>query len=663
MQGLTGPGGLRQGGGSAPALTGPSMGPAGMAPAQSLADVTQLPENWLSRDMASGSIDWNQFAPLPQVDFSKVLNSYVTSKNQPVSIGFGSSIMGVTNPATSFYDKYTNSTINSPAVPSGMASILNHVPKAKTPPPNVQAGFSFNPDSLNFADKNIDAAIDRLNGMVYGARSAESAKGIPQAPTGIAAMLAQQAPKTANAFDNQFDSSAAAWTKTPLEQVKDQQLKEKYFADAASQSGMSIDDLKKHYGTYSKAYNTITDPVGANWQDLKSAGPEAYNSLLSGIRKYSGYDDAFFNNMNAQASEGTRNSQKYLSPEYFALHGTSLDNNYGTKKRQMIGNVNPFKDWGKVGNNPLVGGKSKIGSYKTNPYALEDYRDYLDAGSMMNATPEQIAAAQAAMQKQRALMLKPATEGGQFNLWKEANANPYHSSKVKGGGKWKPRNSGYTNQLNIAQNYLGPATEGKQNFRDLGYNEDKAYQSGFYFQKPKVNGFKKALGPILTVASFIPGPIGIAARIGAAMNAAANKNYIGAVLGGLGAMGVNPLGAASSKLAGATGMSAGVANAIVQGGVGGLSALQGKGNFLKGALGSGLGTYATGALGEALGKNGFSPEMAGAVSGGAGSLLSNGIQGNKGAGLLMNSALGAVSGYSRGQNIRKRQQQQRGQRK
>jgi hypothetical protein len=366
---------------------------------------------------------------------------------------------------------------------------------------------------------------------------------------------------------------------------------------------------------------------------------------LPGIRKYSGFGDDYFKNLEAMADPSYRNSEKYLAPEYFALHTTAKNNQYGSD-RGMIGNTAPGTNW-----------KEGIGT--SNPYALEDWTDYLKGGkTSINATPAERAAAEQAMAAQRTLMNKPVAQGGQFNLWNETGVDPYQRIKAKG-GKWKPVNSAYTNQLNVAQNFLGPATRGKQNFKDAGYDETEAYRSGFRFDKDKKKGFGKVIGGMLGLASFIPGPVGIAARIGAAVNSAVNKDYLGAVLGGLGAMGVNPLGAMASKLSAASGFSPSVANALVQGGVGGLGALQRKGDFLKGALGSGIGSYASGAIGNFLDTQGFSPQLAGAVSGGASAALSNAIQGGRGSPLAMGAAMGAASGYNRGSNIAARRNKQR----
>jgi hypothetical protein len=643
--GMTGPGGLRPSG--SVGLT-PAQGPAqaGLTPAQSLAvDSAQLPVNWLTNDMQSPTIDWGQFAALPTIDYATVLNKTYKQPQKPaLSSGFGN-FNGVWAPKE-VYDKYSGTMVSQR--PTG--TILDFVHRNKKPAlPTAQSGFRIDPNALNFKDSSIDAAIDKLNQSVYGARSRTDDgyyRRLAGQSNGMADIaLNWQERNLDKAFDNNFETSMSAWSKSPIEMIKNQAMRDKMYADAAAGAGISVDDLKKHYGTYAKAYNSLADPVGANWQDLKKTGNTYSNDLLPGIRKYSGFGDDYFKNLESMADPSYRNSAKYLSPEYFALHTTSKNNQYGSD-RGMIGNTAPGKNW-------------KEGFGTSNPYALEDWTDYLKNGkTSITATPAERAIAEQAMAAQQSLLNKPVAEGGQFNLWKETGVDPYQRIKAKG-GKWKPINSAYTNKLNVAQNFLGPATRGEKNFKDAGYDETEAYRSGFRFDKDKKKGFGKVLSGALGLASFIPGPIGVAARIGSALNAAVNKDYLGAVLGGLGAMGVNPLGGITSKLSAATGFSPSIANALVQGGVGGLSALQNKGDFLKGALGSGLGTYTTGALGQLLDSQGLSPQLAGAVSGGTGSAISNVIQGGRGSPVLVNAAMGAASGYNRGSNIAARRNRQR----
>jgi hypothetical protein len=641
MTGLTGLTPLR-----APGIT-PMQGltPSNGSPAKPI-PVNQAPVSWLANDMQSPTIDWEQFAPIPTIDYATVLNkTYKRPQRPPLASGFGN-FNGVWGPKE-VYDKYSGTMI-AQRPQTGLLDFVNYGKKPALP--TAQSGFRIDPNALNFKDTAIDAAIDKLNQSVYGARSKSADANYYRRLSGQSNGLADIAmgfwDKRANKnFENNFETSMSAWSKSPIEMIKDQATRDKMYADTAASAGITVDDLKKNYNTYAKAYNSLADPVGANWQDLKRTGNTYSNDLLPGIRKYSGFGDDYFKNLEAMADPSYRNSEKYLAPEYFALHTTAKNNQYGSD-RGMIGNTAPGKTW-------------KEGFGTSNPYALEDWTDYLKNGkTSITATPAERAIAEQAMAAQQSLINKPVVEGGQFNLWKETGVDPYQRIKAKG-GKWKPISSAYTNKLNVAQNFLGPATRGEKNFKDAGYDETEAYRSGFRFDKDKKKGFGKVLSGALGLASFIPGPIGVAARIGSALNAAVNKDYLGAVLGGLGAMGVNPLGGITSKLSAATGFSPSIANALVQGGVGGLSALQNKGDFLKGALGSGLGTYTTGALGQLLDSQGLSPQLAGAVSGGTGSAISNVIQGGRGSPVLVNAAMGAASGYNRGSNIAARRNRQR----
>jgi hypothetical protein len=622
-----------------PAMAGMDLG----------AITNQLPDSWLTPDLKSGTIDWSMFNPVNISNYEAILNTaYKPKPTQPQKIAQPFSLHSLVNKLN-----------NKPAPVS--QGLFN-----KPPPPIDPRKAALFPLSYKGGSPSLGNGGE---GGLHGMLDANAEKAYNKAMSKMAYV-----PSQAISFRDQKINDAikaldinTAYMSAGKLNPADIAERDKRILDTSAKFGMSAEDLTKYLGLYDKAYQTIADPVGANWQDVKNTGDFYKNAVLPGVRRYSGYDDAFFNNLDTQASEGTRNSQKYLSPEYFALHGVtpSAMNMPGVKQGQLIGLTNPkLGEWygspfgGKYNNNPGVGQKhKKAGQGWSDPYKLTDWQDYLQAGeSRFNATPEQKAAAEAERAKHMAFLSKKVEDGGPFNLWRETGVNPHVVTKTKG-GKWKPRNSGYTNQLNIAQNYLPQASEGTKNYETAGFNADKAYQSGFYFDKKK----KKfgGLGALLSIASFVPGPVGIAARVAGAINAAANKDYLGAVMGAMGAAGYNPLGKATAMLSKATGLSANVANAIVQGGMGGLGAISKGGNFAKGALGGGLGSYASGELGNILSSQGVGDKLTGIISGGAGAAINSGIQGQKGAPLLLSTAMGAYSGYNRGKNVRNKQKAKR----
>ncbi len=618
-------------------------------------DYSPAIEGWLAPDMRSGSIDWSAFTPLPSIDYANLLNRQykisgkgVAAKNLPPPL---------------------------PGQRAGMEIFGMGLPEGAVYKDNL----GLTPDALKYKDPQLAAAIDALNAKAYaqthpeqvdissglGALNNFQMRDAPYVKRDstldttpvlelkriLSAPLAPKAPEGFGAYSlhpGMIKSSIdpAAETKRLLN--VDSTI-ESLYQQTAKETGMSVEQLKDAYGRYTKAYNSLVDPVGANWQDLKATGSLYSDSLLPGIRRYSGYGDGFYNQLSSQVSEGTRNSQKYLSPEYFALHGVTED--MLGKPGTFIGMTNPNR------NGAILTGRKKVGIEKTNPYLMQDWTDYLsDTENMLTATPDQKSAAETAMAQHTADIRSKVADGGQFRIWDEAGVNPRVTTKVKG-GKWKPKNSAYTNELNIAENYLGTNTQGEKSYKDAGFSPDTAWQSGFYFKPKQKKGFLGGgLGTILSLASFIPGPVGIGARIASAVNSIASGDILGGAMAALGAMGgSNPIASLGSKISSATGIPLKAANMMVSGGIGGLNALSKGGNFGTGVLGSVAGNTISDFAGNTMLKAGISPEASGATAGALGSMANAAINGSKGAiPLALAGASGAMSGYGRGANLRKK---------
>lgn len=663
--GLTGLGGLNSVGGAPMGTAAPNTQ---LQPSQALKfDVpTQNPDlsaTWMAQDVANPTIDWSLFSPLSSVGYDKVLDRDY-KKRDPILGDISAFSMG----RVQRYNPYSGQ--NETFMPK-QSGIIGKAFAVMNPDRDaVQGRFAVNPNAINFADPTIDKAIDAMNAAIYGKAQPVATwdyNNMTNDRSDIFSMAqAAMKPKETAALNmDMFNKDT--WTSSPAELIRDSALRDQLFSDTAKQYGMTADELKDHYNTYAKAYDSVADPVGANWQDLKRMGATYANDLLPSIRRYSGYDDNFFNKLNNSVSEGTRNSANYLSPEYFALHTVSPNNQYRGKLKgtELVGNTNPrlmsmFDQYYRP-TTDINMRKSESPMGITLPYQQTDWRDFLGAGvTSLNATQAQKSQAQRDYERQQRLLGESVKNGGVFNLWREAGAQPYSVTKTEG-GKWRPRNSGYTNQLNIAQNFLNKEGDGSKTFQDLGYNPDDAWRSGFYFDKKKKNQFGSVLGTALGLASFIPGPVGIAARIGSAVNSVANKDYLGAALTGLSLFSgaSNPLTKVTSALSKSAKIPMSLANSIVQGGIGGLGAVSRGGNFIRGAAGAGLGSFASGELGSLLSNNGLAPELAGAVSGAGGSLINSRVQGATSTPLLLSTAQGALSGYGRGSDIRKRQQLKR----
>lgn len=324
----------------------------------------------------------------------------------------------------------------------------------------------------------------------------------------------------------------------------------------ADKYGVSVDEVQNVFNKYNRARQDIIDPVGASWQNIKAA--PFYKDLEAGIQKYTNdglatkIDFAGLHNINPTAA---------LSPEYFALHDPK---------------DSPGRD----------------------PYRLTTAYDFLNNGKPWEqATPEEQAAAQAAYLHHKEQLSAPASEGGPFN---------YRDEYIRAGGptslkgyNFNPEGyskNNYDEALNINQNYLQHATDGKMNYHDVGFDDDTATQSLFTKKKKKRGFLGGVLGPLTAIASFIPGPVGIGARVLSAANSAMSGNPLGAItstlgfLPGVNGTGLNVIGGGAGKLAGTIGSALGGGNianiagkAITGGGLGALTGAI-SGHPLEGAI-------------------------------------------------------------------------------
>lgn len=346
----------------------------------------------------------------------------------------------------------------------------------------------------------------------------------------------------------------------------------------ADKYGVSVDEVQNVYNKYSRARQDIIDPVGANWQNIKNA--PFYKDLEAGIQKYTNYAPSkaemrampggiLANSMNYSYNTGTKvdfnklrsmNPTAALSPEYFALHDPN-------------------------------------DAYGRDPYRLTDSYDFLDNGlSLEQSTQAERDAAQQKYLHQKDLLDNPISEGGPFD---------YRREYIKAGGtkpkgyNWRAEDlskRGYNQALDISQNFLQNATNGEKNYHDVGFSDDIATKALFEKKKVKKGFLGGALGPLMTLASFIPGPIGIGAKVLSAFNAAATGNPLGAIasamsfLPGVNGTGLNAIAANTGKAASVIGGALGggslgniAGQALVSGGLGALSGAP-SGHALEGAL-------------------------------------------------------------------------------
>lgn len=370
--------------------------------------------------------------------------------------------------------------------------------------------------------------------------------------------------------------------------------------EIADKYGVPLEEVQNVFNKYNRARQDIIDPVGANWQNIKAA--PFYKDLEAGIQKYANYrptqaDKNLPYTLNG-GNLGTpvnfealraMNPTAALSPEYFALHDPN-------------------------------------DAYGRDPYRLTDAYDFLDNGkSLAQSTPAERAAAQEKYLHHKDLLNNTAAEGGPFDYRREYISAG--GTKPKG-YRWRAdgmSKNGYNEALDISQNYLQHATNGEKNYHDVGFTDDSAARALFEKKKIKKGFLGGALGPLMALASFIPGPIGIGARVLSAANSAVSGNPLGAITSALGMMpgvngtGLNVIGGGMGKAAGALSSAFGggtlgniAGKAIVGGGLGALSGAP-SGRALEGAI-SGMASPAISGVATSAG---FSPGASSLIGSGA----------------------------------------------
>jgi hypothetical protein len=584
-------------------------------------------DNWLKQDLDNPFIvPWGEFDVTPDFKFN-LAEAYGGGKPDNPYKRVIPTGMGGTGGPTPYMGmgQRGGSTIDHIL---GRPDPAEEARKAAAADAAARTAFSTAHNRINFRDKNLDAAIDALNNSAYNRGNAANSYG---------------------------------WA--PVSKMTDAAERSKMFGDVSSKYGIRLDDLQTKYGQYDKAYRTLHEPVGGNWQDLKSS--PVYKNLLNDIRQYAtdststwgrkgrylipgSTNAAYFDRMNAMVPD-YRSNPDFLPAEYFVLH---------QPKAVLSGrggdNLSDYqKELGRLGNQGTARkGFSALPGH--DPYSRQDWSDYADANKApWQYTPKEIEDAQKAMARHNEHLYSGKLEtGGPFNLMKEANVT---TPRAKG-GKWYWKDSPYTGQLNAAQNMLYHNTQGEKNFRDAGYDENTAVKDSMRFQKKKKKGFMGGLGkvlkPISTIASFIPGPWQLPAQLYMAASSAAEGNMLGAAasliganFGGAGTTG-NMMGTGASTGAGISNASslAGraigslgggtLANMAVKGGLGAMSGFNSD-NALKGGL--------TAALGAGVGD--FKPAAIKALGGGlpATTLVNAGIGAGQGA-IQGDTALGAILG-------------------
>ena len=546
------------------------------------------PDNWVQYDLPNRDpnlTSWGQFNIDPNLDYANILKTAYTNPSLGTATNQYLSSSSMAGPQWENVNPMSGSAPYSTpweAKPQ-TRTVYSGTPEATAWQASVDAKNK-NP-GITFKDANVQSAMDAINSSLQGGGDTVSASGTKKTPI---------------TYGNGWD----VWN--PASQDTLNSTAQKY--------GITYDDLLKDRGMYERAYKDIYDPVGANWTDLKNS--PTYDKLLGGIRQFSGQPDSFYTDLNSKA--GNKDNPYFLPAEYFALNDPNVARSgIGGANTQFYNNTGVM---GKIGGN----GFSDISG--SNPYQRQDWQDYtLGTDPWWNQSADQQTQAKADMAHHNDLLSADPTAGGAFDLGK---ASGYTATYDKNSGGYHWKDSPTMNQYDIAQN-MG----GWNNIKDATTLDPNAtLQSGLQYMAPKKKG-KGALGilgTIANIASFIPGPWALPARLASAGLSAVNGNPIGALTSiaganfggastignfGTGADGLANIGDGSilgnigNSIGGVTGLGTGVGNAITSAGVGAINGAA-NGDGLVGGL-SGLIGGSAGALGEA----GMNPYLASAISG------------------------------------------------
>lgn len=569
----------------APALTN---APLNHAAPQETAPAPQTPGVWFGNDTVNQyAVPWDEFNVTGDAaGFKQLLN---TAYQEP-------------KPVQKTLADYAGGNYGRSAFPSVQQMVEDQ--KRRNAPASAPL------PSISFKDANLDAALGQLRTKAEGyLNPAESPvnQALRKNMQYVGQFSGMAAPTLAR-MDRQRDKQLAAlkvegdsYGYSPLSLIRDNAAREAILREVSGSTGIGYDDLSGAYGKYDKAYRSIMDPVGANWQDLKSS--PIYDPLLQGIRDYANttsskgkspykqaFSDDYFNRLNEMAGNPDANPNG-LPAEYFALH-------------QPMEKLRGRGGAGQAGH-----GYSAIKN--SNPFQHEDWTDYADQNkAWWQLTPTEKALAEAGITSAKTMRDKPYQEGGPFSFFDGVKL-----PKAKG-GKWEWQYSRKLGEANAAQNMLGYYTKGEKNLTDMGYDPDLLFRTSTHFDKDKgsfLGGLGSLIGPLSMLASVVPGlqPLAIPLKIASAVSSFANGNPLGglASLGGF-LPGGGPVGAIGNAIGGGNEMLSNAISGGINGALGGFSS----GNALAGALTGGLSPV----VGNQLTNAGFSGPVAKALTSGIG---------------------------------------------
>lgn len=435
-------------------------------------------QHWTAADQAPATYDWSGIDAGPMPNYDQNLN--LMYRPRP---GLGApqkkTLMDfVSNKPMTPYGSYEEALNDNTADFSmiGFSKLENYRRDDKRYPRKA-----IDPNNINYTDTNKDAVVDYLHQSYYDRTP-------PPVPAykPIPGMLSTFARPKLNQPRAAYDPSKA----TPFYKQGDA-VGDPIYEEAAAKFGMTPAEVKALYGNWYGGYSILRDPVKADWQNVRASGEDAYGSVLTGIRayqntgikpKYAAQNTQLMNKLYSMTPESVRASDTYLAPEYYALHLPGM----------------------------AAGSKPYRTTTPSDFASQEEYQRFMGQMSQQDQDT-----------------------GGPFNIATEFMQG---GGKKPKGYKWNGSNdmgySGYTNQFNLAQNYL--SDQAGKSAIDAGYDPAKAVEG--LFKKKKVSKLGGVLGVIGMISAFVPGlqPLAIAINVANTALQASKGNWLGAALSAFG---------------------------------------------------------------------------------------------------------------------------------
>lgn len=489
----------------------------------------------------------------PTTSFESLLNQNRTPdvigsmvyKNPLSQIGTGGFGMGASGPGTSWeYAKFYDD------------------PKKKNQTRQNQYGENVAP--IAFDDDNFNRALDEVNKALQQ-KLYTTAFGFGAGTTGNTSLNTRYIDKNVMRKDEKgrLKRPNIGVSGISLIDAYGGKDEDKIIDKVAAKYGLSNQQIREASSNMQRALNTYYDPVGSNWQEVKATPWAA--EIDPAVKSYATKaGEKLFEQL-----AGKLPADSPLGAAYYVMHSQ-----------------------------PELRGAKQVGPQ----FKYTDWTDFLPTGvSVTSATEQQFKDALAAYDAQNKLM----------QPWKDPSRYSAKSMEKDPGGSYFDLFKSEKLDIPKGYNYVGSNALHNYNVlvnagidpKELGIDVNKVYKSAL--EKEATGGFLGSFGPLASLASFIPGPVGTIASIISGLNSLQSGDVVSGLASFAGGTGLTSAIAGNLKstilsnfpdeitsLATKFNMKpAELTDMLVRtgisAGIGGANAIENGGSFLSGVLASG----------------------------------------------------------------------------